>query len=197
MPRHASPAARALVGLLLLSVHVPQLAAQAAPGDSARIERVASLARLWGAVRYFHPELSEGGERWDSLVVEAIPRIAAAGDAAAYGREVGALLARLGDPATHLVVTRPQRDVPASAASARWAGGSVLVVAIPNTADFNAVFAVLREHRESLARARGVVFDLRARTSPAEGMEVKLRKVLCQIVRLLNRNNMDRVAQMG
>jgi len=51
----------------------------ATSGDAVRIERLAALESLWGAIKYFHPYLGiRTNIDWDKAVVEAIPKVNAA-----------------------------------------------------------------------------------------------------------------------
>ncbi len=43
--------------LILLLVVLPGTASAGPPTDEERIERLASLGRLWGVVKHFHPHL--------------------------------------------------------------------------------------------------------------------------------------------
>jgi hypothetical protein len=66
---------RRLALLLSLSVafHLPG-AAQAPSADRSRIDRLASLGRLWVAIREFHPWLGYRPIAWDSALAAAVPR---------------------------------------------------------------------------------------------------------------------------
>lgn len=41
-------------------------------------ERLTGLAKVWGAVKYFHPSLAYKEIDWDAALVRAIPRVKAA-----------------------------------------------------------------------------------------------------------------------
>lgn len=148
-----------LVGLLAPAV----LAAQGAPSDSVRVERLAALGRLWGAVKFFHPALASGGVDWDSALVAAIPKVRAAGSADEYAAAVDGMLAALGDPATHVVRTSPRGAAPAAArqSQSRWTDDSVLVVTVTDYDNFMPAYGLMTRLGGDLARARRVVFDLR------------------------------------
>jgi hypothetical protein len=102
----ASPSLRALEAAPV----APTAAASTglvSPAERIRLERLAALAHAWGEVRYRHPWLATRDIDWDRALVEAIPRVNAARDTAAYAQAVEGMLAKLEDPATHVVDTRP------------------------------------------------------------------------------------------
>ncbi|HWI16947.1 MAG TPA: hypothetical protein VNT81_04340 [Vicinamibacterales bacterium] len=50
--------------------------------------RLASLGRVWGLVKYFHPGVTGGGIDWDAALIEAIPRVKAAQTKGALNEEL-------------------------------------------------------------------------------------------------------------
>src|SRR5512143_1697119 len=109
-----------------------------AAADSVRIARLASLGRLWGAIKYFHPALVSRPIDWDSALVAAIPRVRAATNRAEFAAAIDTMLAALGDPLTHVVT--PAAPSPRLASAKRthldWRPDSTLVVSIGDPADF-------------------------------------------------------------
>jgi C-terminal processing protease CtpA/Prc len=158
--RFANVARAGLPGLALCVVLAAPAAAQSA--DSVRLERLAALGRLWGVVKYFHPALLTRAVDWDSAAVVAIANVSAARDASDYRAAVAAMLAALGDPATH-VVAPPQRDASDGRPGGigfRWEGDSTLVVSAPSfTGD--SVREQLMALMPAVRAARRIVFDLR------------------------------------
>jgi hypothetical protein len=71
--------------------------------DAERIERLAGLFRLWGAVKFFHPYVVRGVVDWDAALLTAIPKVEAAKTAEAYGAAVGSMLSELRDPQTKVL----------------------------------------------------------------------------------------------
>jgi hypothetical protein len=67
-----------------------------------RIERLAGLFRLWGTIRFFHPYIAHGSIDWDGALLAAIPKVEAAANTDAYAAAIGAMLAALKDPETHV-----------------------------------------------------------------------------------------------
>ena len=76
------------------------------PPEDARVERLAGLARVWGAVKYFHPYLAYRDVDWDKALVEAIPKVRAAQSRQEYEAALDSMLAVLGDKNTRV---RPAR----------------------------------------------------------------------------------------
>ncbi|HEX6105510.1 MAG TPA: S41 family peptidase [Gemmatimonadales bacterium] len=165
------------VAVALVLGDTAALRAQAAAPDSARIERLAALGRLWVAVKYFHPWLAYRPIDWDAALVAAVPRVGAASDRAAYASAVRSMLDALGDPVTTL---EPERGsgTPASPGEpdprSWWTGDSVLVVSLRNATDlndFNRAIERLGGIADTIRAARRVVFDLRAPASEATALE--------------------------
>ena len=165
-------ARRVLVSLALCVplAHAGALGAQepGAPLDSTHLERLASLAQLWGTVRFFNPTAVADGARWDSLLIAAIPSVRASRSAAEYAAAVRTMLDGLGDPATGLVETETagESTTKPRPASAAWAADSVLVVTLAQHDDFDGMHDLLRSRHDTISRARAVVFDLRTETPP-------------------------------
>src|SRR5215468_4324182 len=87
--------------IMLLIAAAPALAqAPNADADKTRIERLAALGRLWGAVNYFHPFLAYKEIDWDAALIAAIPKVSAAKSTEEYRAAIDGLLATLGDPST-------------------------------------------------------------------------------------------------
>lgn len=156
------------------------LRAQAPTADSARIERLASLGRLWVAIKYFHPWLAYRPIDWDAALVGAVPRVSAATDPAAYAAAVRDMLATLGDPVTRLQPDRPPEPAPSHGEPdprSWWTADSVLVVSLRNSADFedyNRTNERLTSIADTVRLARRVVFDLRGATDTEEGIDWEL-----------------------
>ena len=163
--------ALAISALLVLCVAGPRdVHAQATAPDSVRIARLASLGRLWGAVKYFHPALVSRPVDWDSALVAAIPRVRAATSRAEFVAAVDTMLAALGDPLTHVVHPAAPEARLASAKKTRfdWQADSTLVVTLGDPSDYPALLAELQRGQADIERSRRIVFDLRAGGSNVE-----------------------------
>ncbi|MGH7512040.1 MAG: S41 family peptidase [Gemmatimonadales bacterium] len=153
------------------------LGAQARLADSARVERLASLGRLWVAIRTFHPWLAYRPIDWDAALVAAVSRVSAAGDRAAYAVAVGEMLATLGDPVTRLEPVGPSEPAQSDGEPdprSWWTADSVLVVSLRNSADFedfNRTLDRLAAIADTIRAARRVVFDLRRSVARGGGID--------------------------
>jgi C-terminal processing protease CtpA/Prc len=65
--------------------------------ERARIERLAGLAKVWGAVKFFHPYLAYKEIDWDKALVETIPKVNAAKTPQEYQAAINSMLAVLDD----------------------------------------------------------------------------------------------------
>lgn len=63
--------ALAAAALLFLTAH--SLRAQ----PTQEIERLAALGQVWGFLKYFHAGVATGSVHWDSVLVDAVPRVRA------------------------------------------------------------------------------------------------------------------------
>jgi C-terminal processing protease CtpA/Prc len=156
------------LGLLLALAFIPARgSAQTAAADSARIERLAALGRLWVSIKYFHPWLAYRTIDWDAALAAAVPRVSAARDRAAYASAVQQMLDALADPVTRVERERAPRP-PASEGEpdprSWWTGDSVLVVSLRNATDLDdypRAIERLTAIGDTVRAARRVVFDLR------------------------------------
>ncbi len=69
--------------------------------DRSRIERLVGLAKVWGAVKYFHPYLAYRDVDWDKALVETIPQVNAAKTPQEYSAAINHLLSFLNDKNTY------------------------------------------------------------------------------------------------
>jgi hypothetical protein len=86
------------LGFARVQAQPSQPAPQSAEG--ARIERLAGLAKVWGAVKYFHPYLAYKEVDWDKALVETIPKVNAAKTPQEYQAAINSMLAVLNDKNT-------------------------------------------------------------------------------------------------
>lgn len=164
---------RIVAALFLCVVYAPRIAeAQGSPvRDSVQIARLASLGRLWGAIKFFHPALVSRPIDWDSALVAAIPRVRAATTRVEFTAAIDTMLAALGDPLTHVVKSAPMAPQLASAKKTHldWQPDSTLVVSIGNPGDYLEVSQALQRGQADIGRARRIVFDLRTGGDAVEG----------------------------
>lgn len=58
--------------------------------------RLAALAKVWGLVKYFHPQVADGAVDWDQALLDAIPRVKAATTRAELNDEILRLIRAAG-----------------------------------------------------------------------------------------------------
>src|ERR1017187_2510745 len=118
--------------LLLASAHETS-------SGSVRIDRLVALAKLWAAVKYFHPYLAyRDNLDWDGALVKAIPKVNAARNNADYSAAVEDMLYALGDPVTRVLDVPAANPSPSGERQPTFHKNSdgVLVVAMTNYSDF-------------------------------------------------------------
>lgn len=142
------------------------------PADAVRIERLAALGKLWGAVKYFHPFLGYREDiDWDAPLVAAIAKVRRANSAEEFADAVQGMLEMLGDPATK-VVRRPPAPAPSPSASEaerqpsyRKTDDGVLIVTLndyTHLGDYTGAQERIKAIAKEIPSARAVLFDLRA-----------------------------------
>jgi C-terminal processing protease CtpA/Prc len=84
--------------------------------DATNTERMVSICKVWGAVRYLHPYLAYKDIDWDAALIAALPKVEAAKNETEFRAAVQAMLDRLGDPGTHVAhrASPPPMDQPGS-----------------------------------------------------------------------------------
>lgn len=105
MKKHRPFTLRALTALILTlcltaQAQQPGQALTGLPADEARVVRLVGLAKVWGAVKYFHPFLAYRDIDWDKALVETIPKVEAAKTPQEYAAAINQMLDALGDKST-------------------------------------------------------------------------------------------------
>ncbi len=59
--------------------------------------RLAALGKVWGLLKYYHPEVAKGEIDWDAALIAAIPAVKAAGDYDSFNQEIDNLIEQAGD----------------------------------------------------------------------------------------------------
>jgi hypothetical protein len=168
---------RGAVGLILIFFSVLVAVAQQPGEESARIDRLVGLAKLWAAVKYFHLYLSyRDNIDWDAALIKVIPKVDAARSSADYSAAVESMLSELGDPVTHVLNVPEPRPASSAPSTERQPtvqknASGVVVVTMTNYVDLED-FVGTKEKLEALKKelptARAVVFDLRPAVTPSE-----------------------------
>ncbi len=92
-------------------------AASAYRQSSTENARLATLGRVWLAAKFAHPRVVLTKRDWDQALVDVLPKVRAASDAAAFAEAVGSRFATVADPVTRVVKSTPGAAFPTRAAA--------------------------------------------------------------------------------
>lgn len=105
--------------IVLLSLALAACA-QETPVQAVRLDRLVALAKLWAAVKYFHPYLAYRDDiDWDEALVKAIAKVDAAKSGMDYSAAVSQMLGELGDPATGVLTAPPPKKASSTTTAER------------------------------------------------------------------------------
>jgi C-terminal processing protease CtpA/Prc len=161
--------------VVLLAVFIVAPAQESQPinqtYDKARIERLVGLAKVWGAVKYFHPYLAYREIDWDKALVETIPQVNAAKTPQAYGAAINHLLSFLSDKNSYAYIASESKakEQPKAAAKEflRLENGVFFIdpVSAANIREQNqdTYSQILQKNMALLAGAKSIVIDGRGR----------------------------------
>lgn len=169
---------RGAAGLILICSSVMVASAQQPSDESARIDRLVGLAKLWAAVKYFHPYLAyRDSIDWDSALINVIPKVDGARTPEEYSAAIEQMLTELDDPATH-VLTAPSEAAGVDSSppaerqpTFRKNEEGILIVTMTNYSafqDFVGTREKLGALKKQLPTATAFVFDLRPRQIPSD-----------------------------
>ena len=169
---------RGATGLILICSSVLVASAQQPSDESTRIDRLVGLAKLWAAVKYFHPYLAYRDDiDWDAALVKVIPKVDGARTPEEYSAAIELMLAELGDPATHVLTTPAEAPAVNSSLPAerqptfRKNADGILIVTMTDYSvfqDFVGTREKLGALKKQLPTGTAVVFDLRPTLTPSE-----------------------------
>jgi len=80
--------------------------------DASRIERLASLIRLWGTIRFFHPSIASRPIDWDAAFIAAIPLVEKAASRNDFAQAISGMLAALHDSETLVLADDAPEPLP-------------------------------------------------------------------------------------
>jgi C-terminal processing protease CtpA/Prc len=160
--------------LLLLAAPFSGSSARAADAklDARRTERLVSLCKVWGTVRYLHPYLAYKDIDWDAALIAALPKVEAANEESEFRSAVQAMLDQLGDSATRVArkAPQPQADQPGSGGKDdkdhplfSWVENDVLAIHLERPPSLSKLTDPKTRETllAALAKASGVILDLR------------------------------------
>jgi C-terminal processing protease CtpA/Prc len=181
-----------LTAFVNMQAHPLQSAKQDA--EPARLERLAGLARVWGAVKYFHPYLASRRIDWDKALVETIPRVNAAKTSADYRAAIAQMLAALNDKNTFVETeSSAKADPPINPNKPEFIRSSegvltveALTIAETLATDQMAGRAVFPKLFPAIAEARAIILDCRTKhavkVEDAEGVQYYFDDLLSRLV---------------
>ena len=120
-------------------------------------QRLLGAMKLWGDIRFFDTQASDGSVDWDAAFMNAEPGIVGAGNPSAYRAALAALVAPLQDSATHVTGGTENGSGRIAASSA----GAVTVITIPHGGAADRLDADLQTAVKTAARSGIVLFDIR------------------------------------
>lgn len=142
--------------------------------EDARVAKLAGLARLWGAVKFFHPYLAYKDIDWDKALIETIPRVNSAKTPQEYNAAINHLLSFLNDKNTHAEIvkeTKTKTSTPAEKIDkdslVRVVDG-VLIIEVTAVAELlaqdNSALNQFREKiNQALPQAKAIVLNCRGK----------------------------------
>jgi C-terminal processing protease CtpA/Prc len=145
------------------------LRADDAKPDAKRTQRLVSLCKVWGTVRYLHPYLVYKDIDWDAALVAALPKVEAAKDDNELRAAVQAMLDQLGDLGTRVIQKsklQPQGDHLEKDAKDRplfsWIEGDILALHLQRPSLSKVLDPKTREALlAAVKKASGLIVDLR------------------------------------
>lgn len=66
-------------------------------GELDQTTRLAALGKVWGLLKYYHPEVAKGQIDWDEVLISVIPAVKAAVDYDSFNQEINNLIVQAGD----------------------------------------------------------------------------------------------------
>ena len=164
--------------------------------EATRLARLSGLARLWGAVKYFHPYLAYKDIDWDKALIYTIPKVNAARTREEYRAAISQMLAVLNDSATRV---EPENEKQASESNKPAATntvkpvrrqGPVLVIDALQIAktlaqDVTAVRGFMDDINDGLKTAAAIVIDARATQEPEGFVPYRFDRFLRQTLATL------------
>jgi C-terminal processing protease CtpA/Prc len=146
--------------------------------EEARVARLAGLAKVWGAVKFFHPYLAYRDIDWDKALTETLPKVNAAKTPKEYETAVNQMLAVLNDKTTRAAIeaeTKPETPNHPAAPGVKHVhteNGVVVIdatqIAIAVAKDRTALNRLLTSVNEALPKATGIVIDARGSSKIGE-----------------------------
>ena len=172
--------------------------------DSVTIQRLGDLCKIWGVIKYFHPDIAYGKIDWDKVLIETIPKIRSAKNRDEYVNAIQYLLNKLNDPVTRIQskgaedVVEYDFDLTEPQPYYRWLEDSVVIVIATDYSQFiNTEESIGKFNKmlSDLSKAKAIIFDFRRLTKKDADSETSISKhsfsfVINRIIPLLINSNL-------
>ncbi len=167
-------------GAMLWSMCAAAPPAARSPAD----QRMLRLAELWRDVKLYHPALATTRVDWDMAMANSLPALQAAQTTAELQAALTELVRPLGNAEVHTarIQAAPYVARDAGAPLVDWLPGEVALVRLHHATNRNEDTALVAAQPEIVARARGVIVDLR----PDGPVPVEERVVQQLVTRLID-----------
>jgi C-terminal processing protease CtpA/Prc len=161
--------------------------------ETVKINRLVSLCKLWGYVKYFHPSLAYRSEiDWDAALIATIPKVRSAKTSDEYATAMQDLLNTLGDPLTRVTHNSPsattQEKNEAQQFAYKLTQEGILIITAGNY--FRLWDQTTQEKLNAalveIPKATAIVFDLRYVEPPGDYGKLQLTSVFSQVDRLIS-----------
>lgn len=149
-------------------------------GEETRVARLAGLAKVWGAVKFFHPYLAYREIDWDKALIETLPRVNSARSVEEYQAAVNQMFTVLNDKSTRAEIESetekkayPQTQTAAADEKpVRTENGIVIInaakIASAVGKDNSTLSGFVTSVTQALPNATGIVIDARSAAELAE-----------------------------
>ncbi|MFP2928636.1 S41 family peptidase [Pyxidicoccus sp. 3LG] len=135
--------------------------------ERTRLQRLESLGKLWGQVRYRHPWMLSRRIDWDAAFMSAVPKVEAARSTDEYAAAVQSMLDVLKDPATKVKSAQPPATLaPPTLRPLVGLEKDVVVLDMRNLTSpegLQEFWGLGPKLREPVEKARAAIVDLRLR----------------------------------
>jgi C-terminal processing protease CtpA/Prc len=178
-----------IIVVFCFSLYLQQVKAQ--PTTATKTQRLASMAKLWGTVKYFHPQLAYRSIDWDSVLIATIPAVRQAENANQFKKALQSMLSVLGDPVSRIISNEAElNQTPGNSATEfnyKFADDSVLVITAGSY--FNLFSAAAQQGLNTalgeIKKAKAVIIDIRASEPGGEYGNFQLESSFLPIERML------------
>lgn len=161
--------------------------------EKTRTQRLITLCKLWGKVKYFHPYLAYRTDiDWDDALVKTIPKVKAAETSDEFAFALQSMLDILGDPATRIVQENinenPSVKTEKKKLGYQLTEDKILLITVGNYFELFTPESqkIVAELAGAVPDARAVIFDLRSAEPAGDYGKFLLSSSFSRIERLIS-----------